>query len=55
MQQTIRNHPNTKSFGILDKQFQYTPAVKTDIMARFRAMGWTPPSEQKGKTNDPSF
>lgn len=24
---------------------QYTPSVATNIMDKFRAMGWTPPSE----------
>lgn len=23
----------------------YTPAVKTDVLATFRRLGWTPPSE----------
>lgn len=34
--------------NILDARFKYVPAAKTDIMKRFRAMGWVPPSEQKG-------
>lgn len=31
-----------------DPAFVYTPAAQTDIMKRFRAMGWVPPSELKG-------
>ena len=34
--------------NILDSRFKYTPASKTDIVKRFRAMGWVPPSEKKG-------
>ena len=30
---------------ITDPDFKYTPAVATDILKRFRAAGWTPPSE----------
>jgi len=30
--------------------FKYVPASSTDIMKRFREMGWVPPSEQKGET-----
>lgn len=29
----------------LDPNWQYVPARETDILARFRALGWTPPSE----------
>ena len=38
----------TKTVSILDKRFNYTPAAKTDILKRFRAMGWVPPSEKRG-------
>lgn len=31
--------------NILDPDFRYIPAARTDIMKRFRAMGWVPPSE----------
>ena len=31
-----------------DPRFVYVPASQTDIMKRFRAMGWVPPSELKG-------
>ena len=30
---------------ITDPDFVYVPAANTDIVKRFRAMGWTPPSE----------
>ena len=30
---------------ITDPDFVYIPAANTDILKRFRAMGWTPPSE----------
>lgn len=30
---------------ITDPDFVYIPAANTDIVKRFRAMGWTPPSE----------
>ena len=34
-------------FNILDRRFKYVPASKTNILKRFRAMGWVPPSERK--------
>lgn len=37
-----------KTPNILDPRFKYIPAAKTDIVKRFRAMGWVPPSEKKG-------
>lgn len=39
--------------NILDNRFEYIPAVKTNILARFRAMGWKPPSEAKPKARTP--
>lgn len=47
MKQTLRNHPNAKTYGILDPNFKYTPAINTNIMETFKAMGWVPPSIQK--------
>lgn len=38
----------TKSPSILDKHFKYIPAAKTDVVKRFRDMGWVPPSEKRG-------
>ena len=50
MKQTIRNHPNTKTSGVLDPNFRYTPSYATDIMQVFKQMGWVPPSEKKQMT-----
>lgn len=36
-----------KRIGLLDPNWEYIPAASTDILARFRAMGWVPPSEAK--------
>lgn len=36
-----------KPIGLLDPNWKYTPSFATDILARFRAMGWVPPSEAK--------
>ena len=36
-----------KRIGLLDPDWKYIPAASTDILARFRAMGWVPPSEAK--------
>lgn len=42
----------SKRTGLLDPNFKYIRWYATDIMARFRAMGWVPPSEIKNeKTN----
>jgi hypothetical protein len=37
-----------KTVNLLNPQFKYVPAAKTDILKRFRDMGWVPPSEKKG-------
>lgn len=31
----------------LDPNWRYVPANSTDLEARFRALGWTPPSEAR--------
>ena len=33
--------------SLLNPNWRYVPAASTNIMARFRAMGWVPPSEVK--------
>jgi hypothetical protein len=38
----------TPQVGWLNPDWKYIPANRTNILARFRAMGWTPPSEAKG-------
>jgi hypothetical protein len=38
-----------KRAGVLDPKFVYIPAASTNILKRFRAMGWVPPSELKDK------
>ena len=45
--QTLRNHPNDKTSGILDPNFRYTPSYATDIRETFKAMGWIAPSIKK--------
>lgn len=47
MKQTLRNHPNANTYGILDPNFVYVPSYATNIMETFKAMGWVPPSIQK--------
>ena len=47
MKQTLRNHPNANTSGILDPNFKYTPSFATDIRETFKQMGWIPPSKQK--------
>lgn len=52
MQQTQQvQHPKpvwvNKRIGLLDPNWEYIPAASTNILARFRAMGWVPPSEVK--------
>jgi hypothetical protein len=29
--------------------WKYIPAVKTDILQRFKEMNWTPPSQREGQ------
>ena len=36
-----------KRIGLLDPSWKYIPAASTNILERFRAMGWVPPSEKK--------
>lgn len=38
--------------SILDPRFQYVPACRTNIMDRFRAAGFVPPSEQRKRQPD---
>jgi hypothetical protein len=38
-----------KRAGVLDPKFVYIPSFSTDILKRFRALGWVPPSELKDK------
>ena len=33
--------------GLLDPNWQYTPAAETDILATFKRMGWVPPTEAR--------
>lgn len=33
--------------SLLNPNWRYVPAADTNIMERFRAMGWVPPSEAK--------
>lgn len=42
------NIQQPKPLNILDPRFKYVSAAKTDIVKRFREMGWVPPSEKKG-------
>jgi len=40
--------PDPKGSALLwDPKWAYVPAVKTDILARFKAMNWTPPSSKE--------
>jgi hypothetical protein len=40
----------TPQVGWRNPDWKYVPANRTDILARFRAMGWTPPSESKSES-----
>jgi hypothetical protein len=33
--------------NLMDPQFKYIPAASTNVMQRFKALGWVPPSEKK--------
>jgi hypothetical protein len=33
--------------SVYNSQWKYTPASSTNVLARFKAMGWVPPSEEK--------
>ena len=49
MTQTQQVQPNYLAHraSLLNPNWKYIPAAQTDIMKRFRAMGWVPPSEKK--------
>lgn len=34
-------------YGWLRPDFVYTPSDRTDVMARFKQLGWTPPTEYR--------
>jgi len=38
-----------KRAGVLDPKFVYIPSFNTDILKRFLALGWVPPSKLKDK------
>jgi hypothetical protein len=38
-----------KRIGLLDPNWKYVPAASTNILERFRSMGWVPPSEVKNE------
>lgn len=40
-----------KRIGLLDPDWQYVPAAFTNILERFRLLGWVPPSEVKNAKN----
>jgi hypothetical protein len=44
-----KNGINLPKKGLLDKDFVYIPACKTDIMERFKALGFVPPSTLQPK------
>jgi hypothetical protein len=33
--------------SVYNSQWKYTPSSSTNVLARFKAMGWVPPSEKK--------
>lgn len=39
----------TPQVGWRNPDWKYIPSNSTNILARFKAMGWTPPSEVKEK------
>ena len=50
MQQTQQVQQTTwlaQRSSLLNPNWRYVPAASTNIMERFRAMGWVPPSEAK--------
>jgi hypothetical protein len=50
MQQTQQTQQSTwlaQRSSLLNPNWKYVPAASTNILERFRAMGWVPPSEAK--------
>jgi hypothetical protein len=49
MQATQPKQPSwlAQRSSLLNPNWRYVPAASTNIMERFRAMGWVPPSEAK--------
>lgn len=42
-----KSNTRTPQVGWRNPGWKYIPANQTNILARFRAMGWVPPSEVK--------
>ena len=40
----------TPQVGWRNPDWKYTPSNRTNILARFKAMGWVPPSEAREGT-----
>jgi hypothetical protein len=49
MQATQPKQPSwlAQRSSLLNPNWKYVPAASTNILERFRAMGWVPPSEAK--------
>lgn len=49
MQATQPQQPSwlAQRSSLMNPNWRYVPAASTNIMERFRAMGWVPPSEAK--------
>ena len=39
----MNNKKQVKRFGVRDPNFVYIPAENTDLLKRFRALGWVQP------------
>ena len=44
----VVEQPQVIAPRLTNPNFVYIPAAKTDILKRFRDLGWIPPSELKG-------
>jgi hypothetical protein len=36
--------------SLLNPNWRYVPSASTNVLQRFKALGWVPPSEQKNAT-----
>ena len=47
----MSDNDNSVKYGWLNPDFKYTTAERTNLVATFKKLGWTPPSEVRTDYN----